>query len=240
MNSGTEHPVQSRTTPAVSVILPVLNEAAGINSAIERLRRLEAGATLEIIVVDGDPDGSTVRIVRDPAVVCATASRGRAIQMNRGASLASGDILLFLHADTSLPDNALSLVTDALSDSCVQAGAFDLGIDSTRLIFRITERYVALRTRITRIPFGDQAIFIRRSAFEQLGGYREIPIMEDVDLMKRLRARGNRIRIIPCKVRTSARRWEQEGILSCTFRNWMLQTGFALGVNPEKLAKWYR
>jgi GT2 family glycosyltransferase len=96
-----------------------------------------------------------------------------------------------------------------------------------------------VRTRLTRIPFGDQAIFIRREYFERLGGFRDIPIMEDVELMARIRKRGDRIAVIPEKVRTSARRWEREGILSCTMRNWMLQAAYAFGVPPERLAKWY-
>jgi rSAM/selenodomain-associated transferase 2 len=223
----------------ISIILPVLDEADRINLAIGHLRALEANDGREIIVVDGDPSGSTIREVRDRGVKTATSARGRAIQMNHGAALASGSILLFLHADTMLPVGAVSLVRAALRDPRVQAGAFNLGIASDRPIFRITEQYVALRTRLTRIPFGDQAIFIRRSYFDFIGGFREIPVMEDVDLMKRIRTRGDRISIIPAQVRTSARRWEREGILSCTFRNWSLQLAFALGVKPEKLARWY-
>jgi GT2 family glycosyltransferase len=120
------------------------------------------------------------------------------------------------------------------------AGAFDLGIRTERKIFRITERYVALRSRLTRVPFGDQAIFIRRDYFEHIGGYSNIPIMEDVDLMRRIRKKGDRICIIPEKVMTSARRWEKEGVLCATLRNWMLQSSYALGVPPERLAKYYR
>ncbi len=139
--------------------------------------------------------------------------------MNRGAALATGDVLLFLHADTLLPSNAFALIRAAMNDKGVVGGAFDLGIISRRKIFRITETYVFFRTRLTRIPFGDQAIFIRRDFFEKIGGYRELPIMEDVDLMKRIRKRGDRIRIIHAKALTSARRWEREGIMYCTLRN---------------------
>jgi rSAM/selenodomain-associated transferase 2 len=161
--------------------------------------------------------------------------------MNHGASLAQGAILLFLHADTQLPTGALDRITQALeADPDVVAGAFDLGIDSPRRVFRITERYVALRTRLTRVPFGDQAIFMKRAYFAGINGYREIPIMEDVELMQRVKKSGKRITIIPRQVSTSARRWEQEGILYCTFRNWTLQLLYLLGVSPERLAQWYR
>jgi len=241
MNREAEKNVASvRERSGYSIILPVLNEAPAINATITHLRALTADDSVEIIVVDGDPAGSTVRELRDPEVVTAATPPGRSIQMNRGAGLASGEVLLFLHADTRLPQDAFVLVKAALQDLRVQAGAFELGIDSPRPLFRITERYVSIRTRLTSIPFGDQAIFIRRSYFESLGGFREIPIMEDVDLMKRIRARGDRICILPAKVRTSDRRWRQEGILYCTVRNWTLQLGFALGVKPEKLKKWYR
>lgn len=191
-------------------------------------------------MADGDPAGSTVHAVSDGSVRRVISERGRAIQMNRGAEAASGEILLFLHADTFLPRNALALIREAVKDSRIVAGAFDLGFDTKRKIFRITEKYVYLRTRLTHVPFGDQAIFIRRDYFKQLGGYREIPIMEDVDLMKRIRKRGDRVSIIPVKVSTSSRRYEQEGVLSCTFRNWLLQALFAMGVSPERLAKRYR
>jgi rSAM/selenodomain-associated transferase 2 len=241
MKQAVEKTIPSgRIRAEISIILPVLNEADRINAAIGHLQALEASGKTEIIVVDGDPSGSTIREVGDRDVKTATSARGRAIQMNCGAALASGSVLIFLHADTMLPADAISLVRTTLRDPRVQAGAFGLGIASDRPIFRITERYVAIRTRLTRVPFGDQAIFIRRSYFDSLGGFREIPLMEDVDLMKRIRTRGDRISIIPAQVRTSARRWEREGILACTFRNWALQLAFALGVKPERLARWYK
>jgi rSAM/selenodomain-associated transferase 2 len=224
----------------LSVIIPVLNEIAGINSVIDHLRTIDPGHLAEIIVVDGDPKGSTINAIKESSVRKLVSIRGRASQMNRGAELAQGGILLFLHADTHLPEKAFSLIREALSDSCYVAGAFSLGIDSEKSIFRVTEKYVRLRTRLTNAPFGDQAIFIRRDRFAQLGGYKEMPLMEDVDLMKRIRRRGDRVRIIPEKVKTSPRRYEREGVLFCTLRNWTLQFLYALGVSPERLATWYR
>ena len=228
------------TEPAISIIIPVLNEAARINETIANLRRSDAAVKAETIVVDGDPSGGTVHAVEDGSVRRIISDRGRAIQMNRGAEAASGGILLFLHADTRLPGNALPLIRETMADGRFVAGAFDLGFDTKRSIFRVTESYVFLRTRLTRVPFGDQAIFIRSDYFRHLGGYREVPIMEDVDLMKRIRRKGGRIRIIPEKVSTSPRRYEREGVLACTFRNWALQALFAVGVSPERLAKRYR
>ena len=224
----------------ISIILPVLHETERIEEAIARLRDQDPRNGMEIIVVDGDGYGTTINAIRDEKVVKLTSKQGRAFQMNRGAAFARGDMLLFLHADTLLPFRALDLVRAAMDDSRLVAGAFDLGFNTERGIFRVTELYVSLRTRLTRVPFGDQAIFIRRDYFEKIGGYREIPLMEDVELMKRIRKRGDKIMIIPEKVRTSPRRYEQEGIIYCTLRNWLVQALYAWGVPAERLEKWYR
>jgi len=233
-------PFSSIRDPTISVIIPVLNESPGINEFIAQLRAQGPVDTVEIIVVDGDPAGSTIKAISHPDIVRAIAGPGRGVQMNAGAARASSDILLFLHADTFLPRNAFKRIRQALEDAEFAAGCFDLGIRSDRKLFRVTERYVALRTRITRIPFGDQAIFVRREYFERIGGYREIPIMEDVDLMRRIRGRGDVICVIPENVSTSARRWEKEGVLFTTLRNWMLQALYCCGVPPERLARFYR
>lgn len=225
---------------SISIILPVFREEEGIREIIAHLRGLDNGSAAEIIVVDADPGRGTIGLISDSGVVTATSAPGRAVQMNHGASLAAGDVLLFLHADTFLPHDALARVRACMEDRRFAAGAFDLGIRSDRKIFRITERYVALRTRTTRVPFGDQAIFMRRDYFQSIGGYRPIPLMEDVELMTRIRKRGDRICLIPEKVMTSARRWEREGVLYSTLRNWMLQALYVLGVPPERLAQWYR
>jgi rSAM/selenodomain-associated transferase 2 len=229
----------TNAAPAISIILPVLNERGGINEAITLLRKLRP-APHEIIIVDGDPEGGTIAALQDTGVIAAVSGTGRSRQMNYGASLASGSILLFLHADTLLPPDALAQVDAAMKEERYVAGAFDLGINTNRRIFRITEKYVALRTRATRAPFGDQAIFIRRDYFDGIGGFSAIPLMEDVELMKRIRKRGDAIVIIPERVMTSARRWEEEGVLYGTIRNLALQLSFALGVPPERLVKWYK
>jgi len=226
--------------PELSIVIPVLNEAESICENLRHIHELNADGAAEIIVVDGDPRASTIRTIKPEGVRTAVAGKGRARQMNHGAALATGDILLFLHADTRLPLSAFALIRSTMNDKRFVGGAFDLGFDTKRAIFRITEMYVFLRTRLTKIPFGDQAIFIRREYFEKIGGYRDLPIMEDVELMRRIRKRADTIQIIPRKVRTSVRRYEQEGILSCTLRNWLLQISYALGVSPQRLVKWYK
>jgi rSAM/selenodomain-associated transferase 2 len=226
--------------PSVSVILPVLREAGSINEVVAHIRAQDPDGSAEIIVIDGDLTGGTINAALVNGLILAVSRQGRARQMNRGAEMASGEILLFLHSDTLLPAQALARINLAMKDEHIVGGAFELGIASDRRIFRITEWYVALRTRLTKMPFGDQAIFIRRDYFEKLGGYKDIPLMEDVELMARIKKRGGRICVIPVKVMTSARRWEREGIVYCTLRNWMLQILYALGVAPERLVKWYR
>jgi rSAM/selenodomain-associated transferase 2 len=191
-------------------------------------------------VVDGDSEGRTLGAITQDDVTKIKSPRGRGKQMNEGAALATGDILLFLHVDTRLPRDALGLIRSAMEDNRHVAGAFDLGIESSQLIFRIIERAASLRSRVTRIPFGDQGIFIRKDYFMQVGGYREIPVMEDVDIMNRIKKQRGRIYIIPRRVSTDSRRWEQEGIVRCTLRNWMLQIFYYLGISPYKLARFYK
>lgn len=227
-------------SPDISVIIPVLNEAAGINDALTRLRAADDGSLREIILSDGDPAGGTLAAVRDPSVIPVAGPPGRGSQLNRGASRATGAVLLFLHADTSLPQDAFGRIRLALADPAVVGGAFDLGIASPRWYFRVTEQYAACRTRLTRVPFGDQAIFLRRDYFVRIGGYRDIPLMEDVELMARVRRSGGSITLIPERVMTSARRWEREGVLFTTLRNWTVQALYCLGVSPSRLARFYR
>jgi rSAM/selenodomain-associated transferase 2 len=221
----------------ISVIIPVLGEEAIINGAIDRIRAMDGA--IEIVVVDGDPQGRTLKAVtRDHALLVACeAGRGR--QMNRGVRAAGGEILVFLHADTELPVNAFRSISSMMLKGRFAGGAFDLGIDARGQIFRVIEWVASNRSRLTRMPYGDQAIFLRRDCFMRIGGYRDIPLMEDVDLMRRLKAGGDRIFIIREKVKTSARRWEREGVLRCTARNWAIMLLYLLGVRPGRLARWY-
>ena len=223
----------------ISVVIPVLHEQVLINDCIARLRDLGSDEMREIIVVDGDPDGDTLKAIEDGGVRRLSAGAGRARQMNVGAAAAEGDILLFLHADTRLPVDGFRRIADCMEEARFAAGAFDLGIGGEGIAFRIIEKVASFRSRVARIPYGDQAIFVRRAYFRSIGGFREMPLMEDVDLMRRIKRDGRAIFIIPEKLSTSARRWEREGAVRCTFRNWTTMLLYLLGVSPEKLAKRY-
>jgi rSAM/selenodomain-associated transferase 2 len=226
--------------PNFSFIIPVWNEQAIISRTIEHVRDLSASGRAEIIVVDGDPAGRTIQVARHMGVKTAISEKGRGNQMNLGASLAAGDILIFLHADTILPHDALELIETAMADISCIAGAFDLAIDSERPAFRLIEKAASFRSRMTRIPYGDQTIFIRKSGFRDLGGFNNIPIMEDVEFMRRIKKGKGKIFIIGTAVLTSPRRWEKEGIVYTTLRNWLLIALYLCGVKPEKLIRFYR
>lgn len=226
-------------TPLLSVIIPVYREAGRINDTLEHLLGLPGQADTEILAVDGDLEGRTLAAIRAPAVRKIASSKGRGTQLNAGAREAAGDILFFLHADTRLPPNSLNAIVQTLQSGEYVAGAFDLSIDSHRLAFRVIEKIACWRSRLTRIPYGDQAIFIRRDYFRSMGGFQDIPIMEDVDLMRRIKKKGGKIHILRDRVKTSARRWEQEGILYGTLRNWLLLSLFCAGIKPERLARFY-
>lgn len=223
----------------ISVILPVWKEASIINHTIANILSSEYRGDVEIIVVDGSAEGETIHAVQNKEAKKVISEKGRSWQMNSGASLAHGDILFFLHADTLLPKDALRAISSVMQGREFVGGAFDLGIDSHRTVFRLIETAASLRSRITRIPYGDQGIFIRKDYFHTIGGFKEIPLMEDVDLMRRIKKAGDKICILPLRVKTSPRRWEREGIIRCTLRNWSLIALYYLGIPSEKLAKHY-
>ncbi|MHC4118620.1 MAG: TIGR04283 family arsenosugar biosynthesis glycosyltransferase [Planctomycetota bacterium] len=223
-----------------SVIVPVLNEADRINSLIDGLHNQGAEPSCEIIVVDGDPKGGTVKAIEARDVVTITTEKGRGRQMNAGAAAARGEILIFLHADTVLPDAALEKIERVLENQEYVGGAFDLKIDSDTLFLKYISVRASLRSRWNGIPYGDQAIFLRKDYFDQIGGFKDIPLMEDVELMRRIKKDGKNICILPDKVTTSARRWQRDGALYTTLKNQVLVLLFYLGVSPGRLAKYYR
>lgn len=226
--------------PVLSVIIPVLREGAVINDVISHLKTLEEELPTEVIVADGAPAGDTLSAIAGEGVKKIRCAPGRGAQMNAGAAEASGEILLFLHADTKLPAGAGRRIAALCDDPAIAGGAFDLLIDSPRPVFRVIEKAASLRSRATRIPYGDQAVFIKAGVFHSIGGFRPLAIMEDIDLMQRLKRRGNRIRFADAAVRTSPRRWEKEGVLYTTLRNWLLSTFFYLGASPDRLKRYYR
>ena len=230
-------PFKGKTT--ISIITPVLDEGKEIIRAVDHLRKIQGDPPPEIIVVDGSEKGSTIQYLHDREVIAIKSKKGRARQMNRGAYKASGDVLLFLHADTFISANAFEKITTVIQSGRYVGGAFDLGFDNQRWVFKLIAKAASVRSRITRIPFGDQAIFIKREYFNKIGGYQDIPLMEDVALMRRIKHRGDHIHIIPFKVNTSARKWEEEGVIYTTLRNWLLQFLYFCGVPPEKLVRYY-
>jgi len=223
-----------------SIIIPVLHEANTINSLIEHLYNQESDESYEIIVVDGDPNQETINIIHYKEVTSIIAGQGRARQMNAGAGIARGEILIFLHADTQLPVDALNQISSAMEQKHYIGGAFDLGIRSDSFFFKTIAYFASARSRLTRIPYGDQAIFIRKDYFNRIGGYREIPLMEDVELMQRIKKTGDKICILSDCVRTSTRRWEKEGIVYCTLRNWIISSLYFMGISPNRLVRFYR
>lgn len=221
----------------ISVIIPTLNEVAGIDAALAPL--LSSSPVAEVIVVDGgSTDGTQAKALAHGAKLLASAA-GRAQQMNAGAALATGNILLFLHADTRLPAGFQQLVRQGLGLSGVVGGAFQFRLDGDAALFHFLERLTNWRARRLQMPYGDQALFMRTQTFRALGGFPEMPIMEDFELVRRLKYRG-RICIIPAPAITSARRWQNRGLIKTTILNQIVIAGYYLGVSPQTLARWYR
>jgi rSAM/selenodomain-associated transferase 2 len=220
----------------LSIIMPVLDEAANIETALAALAPYRA-RSVEIIVVDGGSSDGTAELARPLADRVIAAARGRSLQMNAGAVLAQGDALLFLHADTRLPENADRLLLDGLARSGRSWGHFNVRIDGGGLL-RVVAATMNLRSRLTGIATGDQAMFVARAAFESVGGFPPIALMEDVALSARLRRIGR-----PCALRaratTSARRWRTHGTLRTVLLMWRLRLRFFFGADPAKLARAY-
>jgi len=223
-----------------SIIIPVVHEGERIHDLIESLNHLDSDKNIEIIIVDGTEEQDTLKAIHSNNAIKISSEKGRAKQMNSGASVARGEVLIFLHADTELPPRALKKIHFLMEQGDRVGGAFDLGIKSDKFIFKVIATLSSLRSRLNRIPFGDQAIFIQREFFNTIGGYKEIPLMEDVELMRRIKKSGNRIWIFYDRVMTSPRRWEKEGVVYCTLRNWTLQTLYFLGISPHRLAVFYK
>ncbi|MGH7384487.1 MAG: TIGR04283 family arsenosugar biosynthesis glycosyltransferase [Candidatus Rokuibacteriota bacterium] len=221
----------------LAVVIPALNEAAHLARLLPDLARDCPGA--EIVVVDGGSRDATAEIMaRQHGVRFLATERGRARQMNHGARATGGDTLLFLHADTRLPEGAMGAIAETLAAPGVAGGRFDVRFDSKRLIFRMIAGFMNARSRASGICTGDQAIFVRRADFEAVGGYPDIPLMEDIELSRRLKRRG-RLGALRLRVTTSARKWEREGPLRTIGLMWALRFLHFCGVAPERLHRWY-
>jgi rSAM/selenodomain-associated transferase 2 len=218
----------------ISVIIPTLHEAENIAELIEATRRV---GECEIIVVDGDSTDGTLQRA-SAADQTLTSEPGRARQQNLGAEASRGDVLLFLHADCRLPTDAFEAIRKAFRDDRVVGGCFSQRIVATGIRYRMLEWGNGWRVRAFKLAYGDQAIFVRRSVFEELGGFPKLRLMEDVFLMKRLR-RAGRFVLLKERLLVSARRWQQHGVVRQTLRNWTLLTCALCGISPDRLAKYY-
>ena len=225
--------------PAVhmSIIVPVLNEAAGIGAALQALAPFRASGH-EVIVVDGGSDDATAQLALAGADRVLTAPRGRARQMNAGAAVAHGGVLLFLHADTLLPPDADQLIRQALAGPQVW-GRFDVRIAGQPRLLRVIAAFMNLRSRSTGIATGDQAMFMTRAAFDAVGGFPAQALMEDIEMSKRL-LRLSRPVCLRARVVTSGRRWESRGVWRTLLLMWRLRFAYWRGAAPDQLAELYR
>ncbi|HZD28214.1 MAG TPA: TIGR04283 family arsenosugar biosynthesis glycosyltransferase [Xanthobacteraceae bacterium] len=221
----------------LSIIMPVLNEGDGIAAALDALADLRTLGT-ELIVVDGGSRDATVEQAQLRADQVILAPRGRALQMNAGAEKASGDVLLFLHADTRLPADADLVVLDGLERSGRAWGRFDVKIEGRSPLLHVIAWLMNIRSRLTGIATGDQAIFVRRAAFQAAGGFPAIALMEDIAMCKRLKRLGRPLCLRAC-VTISGRRWEKNGVLSTILLMWRLRFAYFFGADPKKLAQRY-
>jgi rSAM/selenodomain-associated transferase 2 len=217
----------------VSVVIPVLNEAEVLPALILQLRRCAA----EIVFVDGGSHDASQALLAASGFRWFIAPRGRAVQMNAGVEAATGDVLMFLHADTTLPRTAISQVRAATRAGFV-GGAFAVRLDSSRPLVRFVGAVISWRSRLTGVATGDQVLFATRSSFDQVGGFPSLPLFEDVDFARRLRRAGPTTQLRPA-VRTSARRWEQRGSLVTILKMWILRSLYYAGVSPRRLARHY-
>ena len=222
----------------ISIIIPVLNEEENILLLLEPLQKFRH-KNIEIVVIDGGSIDTTVEKAKPFCDVIEVSQKGRAKQMNAGAKKSSGDTLIFLHADTFLPDNFITNIENKLSGSTSVWGRFNVRLSGSSLVLRVVEFFINFRSRWTGIATGDQAIFVNANTFHQLGGYQDIPLMEDVALSKALKKISSPI-CLKDKVITSSRRWEKFGVWRTIFLMWRLRLAYFLGVDPHQLSSKYK
>ena len=219
----------------LSIILPVLNEAARLPGQLAALSPLDA----EVIVADGGSQDGSPEIAREAGITVVQSEAGRARQMNAGSAVAHGDVLLFLHADTCLPASAVQRIHAALADHRRAWGRFDVRIEGRPRMLRVIAAMMNLRSRLSGIATGDQAMFVRRDAFEAVRGFPDQPLMEDIELSRRLR-RISRPACLRARVITSGRRWEKRGVWRTVILMWRLRWAYWRGVATDELARRYR
>jgi rSAM/selenodomain-associated transferase 2 len=222
--------------PSISIVVPVLNEAAEIVAALSALQALRAGGA-ELIVADGGSNDATVALATPLADRVIATPRGRASQMNAGAGVARGEVLLFLHADTRLPDDPLTRIAAGLGEGRAW-GRFDVRIEGRSMWLPLVAALMNRRSRLTGIATGDQAMFVTRQAFRAVGGFPDIPLMEDIALSQRL-LKFSRPACLAARATTSGRRWERHGVWRTILKMWRLRLRFFLGADPRQLAREY-
>ncbi|MBI4695667.1 MAG: TIGR04283 family arsenosugar biosynthesis glycosyltransferase [Gammaproteobacteria bacterium] len=225
-------------TTKLSIVVPILDEAAALPPLLAHLAPLQRQAC-EVILVDGGSTDGSAALARDSGFTVLDAPGGRARQMNAGADLAAGHILLFLHADTRLPPGALQEIDRAMSPPKQEWGRFDVRIEGSSRWLPVIAALMNLRSRLTGIATGDQAIFVRRDVFQQAGGYTEQPLVEDIALSRQIKGRARPVCLREC-VTTSGRRWESRGVWRTILLMWTLRLRYWLGASPEALARDYR
>lgn len=226
------------TAPTLTIVMPVLNEAAGIAAALQALAPLMARGA-QLLVADGGSIDDTVARARACGAQVITAARGRALQMNAGAQQATGEVLLFLHADTRLPFNADALIGQALAAGPKVWGRFDVCIAGKPRLLRVIAAFMNARSRWSGIATGDQAMFMTRAAFDAVGGFPAQPLMEDIELSARL-LKLSRPVCLRARVITSGRRWETRGVWTTLVLMWRLRLAYWRGAAPERLAQLYQ
>ena len=224
-------------SPALSIVMPCLNEAAGIAATLTRLQPLRARG-IEVVVVDGGSSDDTLRLATPLADRAIVAPRGRASQMNAGAAIARGGALLFLHADCTLPAGADRLIIDGLAAGAKHWGRFDVAFDGAHACMRTVACMMNWRSRLTGIATGDQGIFVKRDLFLAHHGFPDIALMEDLALSKRLRIHSAPLCLAE-RITPSARRWEERGVARTILLMWRLRLQYFFGVDPAKLALRY-
>lgn len=220
----------------ISIIIPVLNEEASLSRISSHLQSIKHQGH-EVIIVDGGSTDNTLSIAYELTDRVIVSKAGRALQMNNGAAVASGEILLFLHADTFLPDNAVQIISDS-SQRKDCWGRFDVRLSSSRYVYRLIEQLMNLRSCLTSIATGDQAIFVEKNLFDHVGGFPEIVLMEDVEISRQLKKISKPV-CVKQKVITSSRRWEKNGVVATVLLMWKLRLYYFFGMSPEKLNQLY-
>ena len=221
----------------ISIIIPVINEEINLSIILSSLQYLRQQGH-EIVVVDGGSHDNSLMLAQESADIVIASKPGRAIQMNSGADVATGDVLLFLHADTILPES-VSSIFENLAKGGPYWGRFDVRLSSNKIIYRVIEWMINLRSRLSSIATGDQAIFVGRALFSQVGGFPEIALMEDIEISRRLRAICKPVNFKQ-QIITSSRRWEDNGVVSTVLLMWKLRLYYFFGVSPQKLKQLYR